>query len=199
MEPSAVSSLFDDSRFADYPLTVLAFHGTSREVAEEVFAGRAELTVSRHSWEWLGDGVYFWENGPERALQWAKDRGKKEPTVVGAIVQIGHCLNLMDKSSNLPVSEAYNLCVKMFADSKKQMPKNLGKLHELDALVINTLHLTLKDIHRQYDTVRAAYIEGDPLYEGTELRTDTHIQLCVRDPKKSIVAYFRPRLAGDML
>lgn len=44
-----------------------------------------------------------------------------------------------------------------------------------------------------YDTVRAAFIEGNPVFDGSTIMADTHIQLCVRNPKKSIIAYFRPR------
>lgn len=190
-----MSSHFDSARFADYPLTVLGFHGTSRKVAEEVFAGRSELKVSKNSWEWLGDGVYFWENGPERALDWAKARGKEDPTVVGAVIQIGHCLNLMDKPSNLPLSTAYKMCSAAFDICGQSLPENTGKYHDLDALVINALHSSADLKGHPYDTVRAAYIEGEPLYDGTEIMSDTHIQICVRNPRKSIVAYFRPRMA----
>lgn len=32
-------------------------------------------------------------------------------------------------------------------------------------------------------------------FHGSSIMSDTHIQICVRDPAKSVVAYFRPRLA----
>ena len=190
-----MSSRFDSARFADYPLTVLAFHGTSEDVAEKVLSGREELKVSQNPWEWLGNGVYFWENAPERALRWAIERKKKNPTVVGAVIQIGHCLNLMDKSSNDPLTTAYEIASRTFEQYGIPLPQNSGKFHNLDAVVINMLHTCMKESGSQeYDTVRAAYIEGDPVYPGSEINTDTHIQICVRNPKKSIVAYFRPRM-----
>lgn len=188
-----MSPRFDSARFADYPLTVLAFHGTSRKVAEKILSGESELKSSSHSWEWLGDGVYFWENAPERALRWAIEREKEEPTVIGAIIQVGRCLNLMDKSSNLPVIQAYERVSKLFDANQIPLPENNGKFHYRDAIVLNYVHRIAELNMASYDTVRAAYIEGDPLFEGTEIRSDTHIQICVRDPKKSIVAYFRPR------
>lgn len=73
------------------------------------------------------------------------------------------------------------------------MPENHGKFHNRDSIVINSLHALADHAKHPYDTVRAAYIEGDPLFEGTDIRSDTHIQICVRDPKKSVIAYFRPR------
>lgn len=189
-----MSFQFDEYRFSDYPLTVIGFHGTSGSVAEEIFSGRSELKVSAHEWEWLGDGVYFWENAPARALQWAIDRKKENPTVIGAIIQVGHCLNLMDKSSNFPIAQAFKKCKSLFEEIGIKMPDNNGKFHNRDSIVINSLHVLADHDKHPYDTVRAAYIEGDPLFEGTEIRSDTHIQICVRDPKKSIVAYFRPRI-----
>ena len=135
-----MSPRFDSARFADYPLTVLAFHGTSRKVAEKILSGQSELKSSSHSWEWLGDGVYFWENAPERALRWAIEREKEEPTVIGAIIQVGRCLNLMDKSSNLPVIQAYERVSKLFDANRIPLPENNGKFHYRDAIVLNYVH-----------------------------------------------------------
>ena len=191
-----MSSPFDSARFSDYPLTVLAFHGTSEKVAESVLAGKTELKVSSNPWEWLGNGVYFWENAPERALRWAIERKKDRPTVIGAIIQVGRCLNLMDKSSNLPIVQAYESSRDLFRMKGLDLPENSNKFHYRDSIVINMLNSIADAKNVPYDTVRAAYIEGEPLYEGTDIRSDTHIQICVRNPQKSIVAYFRPRTIG---
>jgi len=50
--------------------------------------------------------MYFWENGPSRALDYAQElknrpAGKvknsiEEPAVIGAIIQLGNCLDLLD-------------------------------------------------------------------------------------------------------
>ena len=165
-------------------------------MAEKILSGESELKSSSHSWEWLGDGVYFWENAPERALRWAIEREKEDPTVIGAIIQVGRCLNMMDKSSNLPVIQAYERVKELFDANRIPLAENKGKFHYRDAIVLNYVHRIAEVNKAPYDTVRAAYIEGDPLFEGTEIRSDTHIQICVRDPKKSIVAYFRPRIIG---
>jgi hypothetical protein len=42
-----------------------------------------------------------------------------------------------------------------------------------------------------FDTVRAAFIEGPPLYENAGFHEQTHIQICVRGPQQ-IMGYFRP-------
>ena len=55
--------------FISYPLTVYAFHGCDREIAEAVLSGRQELKASENRWDWLGTGAYFWESAPERNVR----------------------------------------------------------------------------------------------------------------------------------
>lgn len=69
----------------------------------------------------------------------------------------------------------------------------------LDCAVINYAHeVRRKEKMPGFDSVRGAFFEGKPLYEGARIMEKTHIQLCVRNPD-SILGYFRPvpdRLAG---
>ena len=55
------------------------------------------LAASKNTHDWLGYGIYFWENAPARALAWAKEcrnnlhltSGKvTDPFVIGAIIDI---------------------------------------------------------------------------------------------------------------
>lgn len=84
-----------------YDRIVVAYHGCERSVAEAVFSGRTRLTPSANEYDWLGSGIYFWEYGPERALHFAAEqmkrrRAKGTPAVVGALVQLGDCFDLLD-------------------------------------------------------------------------------------------------------
>ena len=190
-------------RYADFPMTVYAFHGCDESVADAVISGKMELQPSKNDYDWLGSGIYFWENAPERALRWAQEQQKrnpgsiKNPAVVGAVVHLGNCLNLMDKSSNQPIADAYKALEFVFDKIRKKQPKfafptNGKKLHRLDALVLNTACMFAEQSKHPYDTIRAAFVEGEPVFRGSAIQSDTHIQLCVRNPA-SIVAYFRPR------
>ena len=194
------------SGYADFPLTVYAFHGCDETVAERVSAGETDLQPSTNKYDWLGTGVYFWENAPARAMRWAIDSQKRhpdrihKPAVVGAIVHLGHCMNLMDKESNAVLSDAFHQLEDLITRESKHgrqliLPENKGKNHYLDALVINFSHVFAEAKRHPFDTVRAAFIEGVPVFNGSSIMSDTHIQLCVRNPKKSVVAYFRPRIA----
>ena len=177
-------------RYANFPITVYAFHGCDESVAEAVFAGKTELKMSKNNYDWLGSGIYFWENAPERALRWAQEQQRRnpglisKPAVVGAVVHLGSCLNLMDKDSNQPLKDAYNFVETVFAKLRKyrpniSLPENRGKLHMLDELVINFACAFARRNRHPYDTVRAAFVEGDPVFKGSAIQSDTHIQLCV--------------------
>jgi len=54
------------------PSFVLGFHGCDEVLAESVFAGKTTLTASQNNYDWLGHGIYFWENNPQRALDYAR-------------------------------------------------------------------------------------------------------------------------------
>lgn len=48
---------------------VLGYHGCDRSVGEALLAGRKTFVGSKNEDDWLGHGVYFWENNPKRALE----------------------------------------------------------------------------------------------------------------------------------
>src|SRR5689334_7789939 len=86
---------------------ILGFHGCDESVVEKVINGKEALNQSENSYDWLGHGIYFWENSPSRALEFAErlmqhPKNKtarnpiRKPAVVGAIIHPGHCLDLMD-------------------------------------------------------------------------------------------------------
>lgn len=50
---------------------VYGYHGCDESVAKRILEGRDPLTPSYNAYDWLGSGIYFWEDAPERAMQWA--------------------------------------------------------------------------------------------------------------------------------
>ena len=84
---------------------VLGFHGCDAALAEQVVLGKTMLKESDHDYDWLGHGIYFWENNVDRAEQWAKENSKlknssiKTPGVLGAYLDLGNCLDLTDSAS----------------------------------------------------------------------------------------------------
>ncbi len=184
-----------------YPSFVLGFHGTEKSLVDEVVTGKANhLKKSDGSYEWLGHGIYFWENDPQRGLEWAQSGNAKnkikEPDVAGAIIDLGLCLDLTTRMGLDEVTEAFATLRDSYAKANKTMPTNTGGKNqfkrELDCQVIQTLHLYRKDnLLPPYDSVRAPFPEDDSLYDGAGFRIRNHIQLAIININ-CIKGYFRP-------
>ena len=189
------------------PSFVLGFHGCNQDVADTVFAGQASLKPSENDYDWLGHGVYFWENSPERALAYAhslvrhpkRTRGKvTRPAVVGAVIDLGRCLNLLDAESISFVKNGYEKLVATITRAGAAMPENKAATHSQDLLLRNLDCAVIEFAHglreengqSPFESVRAAFIEGKPLYANAGFHSHTHIQICVRDPR-CIKGYFR--------
>jgi len=117
--------------------------------------------------------------------------------VIGAVINLGHCLNLLDVEHLETVRTAYQALERTAELADTPMPVNRGekfKDRKLDCAVIETLHqMRAEENLEPYQTVRGFFVEGDVLYEGAGLRHQDHIQLCVRDTS-CIVGYFLPRV-----
>ena len=59
-------------------LQVLGFHGCDKEVGLGVLNGRIQLKPSNNEWDWLGEGIYFWEHNPLRGLEYAIEIANKK-------------------------------------------------------------------------------------------------------------------------
>jgi hypothetical protein len=203
----------DFSVYKRLPGIVLGFHGCDEKVGEDLLRGATRhLSASSNDYDWLGSGIYFWENDPQRALEFAKQavdnplltKGKIEkPFVVGAVIDLGLCLNLLDRSSLQELASAYDL-FKMVTEVKRApMPQNRGAdlgARFLDRAVIEFLHKTRERLNLRpqsrgkypsYETVRGAFWEGGELYPTSGFGRKNHIQIAVRAPH-CIKGYFRP-------
>jgi hypothetical protein len=191
------------------PGLILGYHGCDRAVGEAVLSGRIELRASNNTYDWLGHGIYFWEHNPTRAIEWAEllrskprkgRRGIQKPMALGAVIDLGVCLNLLDAKFLSQLPNAYGKLRTLHDHLKSPLPENktLGRstdllLRHLDCAVIETLHQFRADVGKPaFDSVRGVFVEGDPLYPGAAIQKFNHIQVCVRNPD-CIMGYFRPR------
>ena len=96
---------------------MLGFHGLDEDIGKKVLNGELTLRHSENSYDWLGHGVYFWESSPERAYQFAEQSSQrqqstvKKPFVIGAVIDLGVCLDLLDKKWLDFLQEAYKQMV----------------------------------------------------------------------------------------
>lgn len=150
----------------------------------------------KNDWDWLGWGAYFWEANPLRGLEFARElmahpeRSRSrvyEPAVVGAVIDLGHCLDLTSSMAIRAVQASYGSFVALCAAEGRAIPANKGGpdllLRNLDCAVINHLHAIQADQGlKPYDTVRGVFLEGGRIYADAGFHEKTHIQICVRNP-----------------
>lgn len=86
---------------------ILGFHGCDKSIRDQIVSQQGKiLKKSENTYDWLGHGIYFWENNHKRALEFANElkrnppKGKsnliKKPAVLGAVIDLGYCLDLID-------------------------------------------------------------------------------------------------------
>ena len=178
---------------------VVGYHGCRRDFASNLLLGDVPIAnwqPSQNEWDWLGHGIYFWEHSPQRALRWARESYHDQADVVGGVVQLGRCFDLLDEPITAVLADSYLDLSEMLAGQNRALPTNSGrdwKRRNLDCLVINYSldRLTLQGV--DYDTVRGAFLEGDPVYPNAGFSRETHIQLAMRNPA-CILGVFRPNL-----
>ncbi len=185
-----------------YARQVVGYHGCDAAVAARLVVGES-FVPSRNPWDWLGPGIYFWEHGPDRAWRFAEDqkqRGKvARPVVVGAVLQLGRCFDLLDTRFTALLAQAYPAWRRR-ALKVGPLPKNAGRtpdleLRRLDCAVL-TWYLDLLDgVGDRYDSVRGGFTEGRPVFPGSGIRREHHIQIAVRNPG-CILGVFLPGGSG---
>lgn len=187
---------------------LMGFHGCDKAVRDAVINGDS-LKPSLNSYDWLGHGIYFWEADPQRAMEWAiqaskrKNSSVKEPAVLGAVIDLGNCLDLMNRQS-IPILEFGYEWLKTSKEAEGlPLPENRNikgnsdlLYRDLDCAVIQKIHEIVKKNPNlgiaPYDSVRGLFLEGSEAYEGSGFKEKTHIQLCVINPN-CIKGYFLPR------
>jgi hypothetical protein len=175
---------------------VLGYHGCDRLIGEKLLRNEP-FAFSENDYDWLGSGIYFWEANPQRALEWARRRALQktqshgrelEPFVIGAVIDLGFCLDLISSNGAEAVRQFYPRFQAIFQASGAEEPRNSGGgdllLRKLDCAVLNAFHQARKiEGQPEFDTVRGLFPEGKELYPGSGLRQNTHIQICVRNPE----------------
>ncbi len=192
------------------PNLVLGFHGCDEEIYQRVLYNHESLLPSSNTYDWLGNGIYFWEDSLARAQQWAvsscdrynkkhpNEVGKK-PAVIGAVISLGNCLNLADYKSCDILKMGYEILKYELEINGKVLPVNKDikgntdlLYRDLDCAVIQRIHQYNKEQgKRSFDSVRGIFLEGNPVYEHSGIMEKTHVQICIINPN-CIKGYFKP-------
>ncbi|ALO34670.1 hypothetical protein CMT41_08015 [Colwellia sp. MT41] len=193
--------------YSSKPSIVYGFHGLDKKIGLKILNNEDNFHHSNNKYDWLGSGIYFWENNLERAKQYAVEDSSRstssisEPFVLGAVLELGNCLDLLDQKYNDFLKEAYRQLKQDLEAEGKELPKNTHfgstdfdfKARELDCAVIRYACALAEELGEPFDSIRSAFIEGAPLYEGAKFHSENHIQLAIINPN-CIKGIFLPRI-----
>ena len=79
----------------------------------------------------MGEGVYFWESSPARALDFARERAQgglnsrgeiTDPFVIGAVLNLGRCFSTTELTALNRLQEAYEALVQYVRDAGIPLP-----------------------------------------------------------------------------
>jgi len=199
------------------PNTIIGFHGCDLDVRNKLVNHPNQIEISKKPYDWLGHGFYFWENNYTRALEWAqdkKDKGDiKNPAVLGAVLQLGHCCDFLDSKFTRLIAEYYNLMAESYKLSGNELPENIDPpkdnykdklIRKLDCAAIEFMHQTIRDQYTKeitenqysntkiFDSTRGVFTEGGAAFKGAGIAAKSHIQICVRN-MNCIKGFFIPR------
>ncbi|HEV3326191.1 MAG TPA: hypothetical protein VG052_11320 [Puia sp.] len=140
------------------PNLVIGFHGCECAIRDQLLNKPNDIIISRQPYDWLGHGMYFWENNYTRAFQWAEDKMKrgaiKTPAVIGAVLYLGHCCDFLDAKYIQMLKDSYEAMRISFRATGKEMPQNKDLPHdrhkdkifrELDCSAIEFMHSEILD------------------------------------------------------
>jgi hypothetical protein len=114
---------------------LIAYHGTDATVRDALVSRRTSPVPSSNPYDWLYDGMYFFEGDSARALKLATASSKRPqhkltrnpiatPAVVGAIIEIDRLFDLTTQSGIENFTLAAELMVKAYEVDGKEPPKN---------------------------------------------------------------------------
>lgn len=190
---------------------IIGYHGCDQDVRDELITNNTSFKKSENGYDWLGHGMYFWDDDPGRALKFAQFKREhpqknkqniQNPSVVGAVIDLGFCLDLINSAALDFLKFAYLTFAKKVASTNGELLTNKPLkgsedliFRHLDCAVIETLHDSRQEHNLQpFDSVRGVFWEGNDLYENVGFKERNHIQICVRNID-CIKGFFIPRVS----
>jgi hypothetical protein len=168
--------------------TILGYHGCHRNFAAGARSGTITLArwkPSQNVYDWLGEGIYFWEASRTRAEQWASQQFGSQADVLAVEIDLGQCLNLLESTYHDALRATYRNLRAVYRTQGWTLPKNQKGRHDMDCLVINKFVKFMERFEERqgilFQSVRGVFEEGRPLFSGSAIRAQSHIQIAVRD------------------
>ena len=164
----------------DLPTESIGFHGTSKPAVAHLLA--REIEPSDEHFEWLGTGFYLWQDSPWRAKQWAEERFGADAAMVVARVDLEGCLDLLNPQWQAELHDAdFEFVTECMAEGRPIPVNTETGNHARDAATINWYCERAAAADLVIRSVRAIFEEGDPIFEASKIRSQSHVQIAVRD------------------
>jgi hypothetical protein len=170
---------------------IYGYHGTDSRNVESILENGFNSSTKPH--DWMGRGIYFWQDAPERAKSWAKSY-HSNPVVVCAeiLIDFDHTIDLFDSSPKNPYVEWMKRSYSHFRETLSnddEFNKQIGGFHGLDRLIVDYVadEVMPKEMNKHIQAVRSVFIEGNPLFpaynnqEKSAFHDLSHVQIAVRD------------------
>lgn len=192
--------------YSSLPNIIIGFHGCDKKVFDKILYEHKPFKPSINDYDWLGNGMYFWEHNLERAWEWAKSGMTNPelhidtPAVIGAVIDLGFCLNLLDSNNIQILKNQYQIFETKMSIADIPIKRNKNAKGNKDLLLRYLDCAVIEDLHEErernneipYDSVRGVFFEGNPIYETSGFMEQSHIQICVRNPN-CIKGFFAPK------
>jgi hypothetical protein len=171
------------------PIEILGYHGTSQERAAAILS--TGFRASDNDYDWLGTGIYFFQDAPLRAKQWAIGQHLSNPAVICSRVCLDNCIDLFDIGWQPLLKNVYNAFVEQYRDTDRLLPQQnpeRSKAHRLDCAFFN-FAIELISQEQPIDSIRAAFMEGERLFPSSAIFELAHIQIAIRNPNLIIESH----------
>lgn len=178
-------------------IIVRGYHGTTLRAANSILDNGFDFSTNKY--DWLGKGIYFWQDAPQRAWNWAVEYTQNKhpddaPVVLCSELDLNNCMDFLDSNPGNDWYFALNNTYKLLKERISQMteeeykqfppPIQKGKLHGWDRCCIDFLIKEILEPQEEYiSSVRAAFSDGKAIFENSGLYDLAHVQIAIRDLK----------------
>ncbi len=164
-------------------IEVYAYHETSQTKAASILQNG--FLASDNDYDWLGTGIYFFQDAPMRARQWATEQHPNEPAVICARIQLDNCIDLFDVKWFPILKNIYNLFDDQYRSANRPLPKqnpSRSKAHRLDCAFFNFASQLISNDEQTVECIRAVFVEGESIFPDSAIFDLAHAQIAIKNP-----------------
>jgi hypothetical protein len=164
-------------------LEIYGYHGTTTTKARNILT--QGFRASDNDYDWLGTGIYFFQDAPMRAKQWATQQYPENPAVIRALIRLDNRIDLFDIAWQPVLKNLYNSFVEQYRRTNRPLPtqnSDRSKAHRLDCAFFNFASEVIFSRGQSVESIRSAFMEGDRLFPDSAIFDLAHVQIAIRNP-----------------